>query len=142
MRPCLKSRPPACRSPARRNLVEKHKVSPKLVQAGPRSDVANRDDQPAPLEIADGRTGLSPDEEPSSRQAAAGAIGGAPSADHGQVRSIQLGGQLGAGVAVNLDEPAMPRRSETSSLCPSTPSSRTCHAPRFSRRTGSALICW
>jgi len=86
------------------NLVEKHKVSPKLVQAGPRSDVADRDDQPAPLEIADGRTGLSPDEEPSSRQAAAGAIGGAPSADHGQVRSIQLGGQLGAGVAVNLDE--------------------------------------
>ena len=106
MRPCLKkSRPPACRSPARAtNLVEKHKVSPKLVQAGPRSDVADRDDQPAPLEIADGRTGLSPDEEPSSRQAAAGAIGGAPSADHGQVRSIQLGGQLGAGVAVNLDD--------------------------------------
>lgn len=86
------------------NLVEKYKVSPKLVQAGPRSDVTDRDNQPAPLEIADGRTGLSPDEEPSSRQAAAGAIGGAPSADHGQFRSIQLGGQLGAGVAVNLDE--------------------------------------
>ena len=79
MRPLLEeestARLPLARQGA--NLVEKYKVSPKLVQAGPRSDVADRDDQPAPLEIADGRTGLSPDEEPSRRQAAAGAIGGA-----------------------------------------------------------------
>ena len=125
------------------NLAEKHKVSAALSQAGPRSDVADRDDQPAPLEIADGCTGLSTDQEPSSRQAATGAIGGASSADHGQARSIQLGGQLGAGVAVNLDErlpgPGYPRDQKP---LPATPSSRTCRSPRFSRRTSSALICW
>jgi len=86
------------------NLAEQHKVSAALAQAGPRSDVAGRDDQPAPLEIADGRAGRSPDHELSGRQAATGAISDAASANHGQARRIQLGGQLGAGVAFNLDE--------------------------------------
>lgn len=83
---------------------EEDEVAPALGQAGPRSDVAGRDDQSPLLEIADRRTGRSLDQKPPGRQAATGPIGRAPAADHSQARGVELGGELGAGVALELDE--------------------------------------
>ncbi len=85
-------------------LLEKNEIAIELVQSRSWSHVTGCDDQAAPLKVADHRTCLPTDQEPSVSQSATGAIRGASAADHGQIRCIEFGGQFRAGVAIKLHE--------------------------------------
>ena len=82
---------------------EEHERAAPLAEPGPVAGAAGDDDRPAAHGGADGVAGVEADRQAAGPQPPAGAVGGLAGAEDRQARRVEVGGQLGPGVAVDLD---------------------------------------